>query len=151
MTYKLRKNGSRDISTENNEDSQTDPSFAKECDVNNIIKKFKDTGHITHLAKRQGVYADVSDVTDLLTATVQVQKAAEAFKTIPAALRRKLNEDPNELIEFLNNPENDEEAIYYGLKERNYPQNNDSTMKPDSTSPVPTPNASKDSPHDAGN
>nr|QJB20813.1 MAG: internal scaffolding protein [Microvirus sp.] len=134
MTYNLRKNGTRIIGIQNEEDSLTDPSFASECNVNNIVKKFKNTGQITHLAKREGVYADVSTVTDLLTATIQVQKASEAFKTIPAELRRKLNEDPAQLIEFLNDPENDEEAIYYGLKERNYPQNDDKTTKKDSTS-----------------
>lgn len=148
MTYKLRKNGSRIIGIQNEEDSMTDPSFAPECDVNNIVKKYKNTGQITHLAKREGVYADVSTITDLLTATIQVQKASEAFKTIPAELRRKLNEDPAELIEFLNDPKNDEEAIYYGLKERNYSQNDDKTTKQNSTSPDPktVPDASKSDP-----
>lgn len=149
--YKLRKNGSRIIGTENNEDSQTDPSFAEQCNVNNIIKKYKETGQITHMARSQGVYADVSTVTDLLTATTQVEKAAEAFKTIPAELRRKLNEDPAALIEFLNDPNNDEEAIYYGLKERNYSQNDDQTTKKNSTSTSSDPKpSSKEPPHDAG-
>ena len=151
MTYNLRKNGTRIIGIQNEEDSRTDPSFADECNVNNIVKKFKNTGQITHLAKREGVYADVSTVTDLLTATIQVQKASEAFKTIPAELRRKLNEDPAQLIEFLNDPQNDEEAIYYGLKERNYPQYDDKTTKKDSTSTdsKTVPDASKSDPsHD---
>lgn len=149
--YKLRKNGSRIIGTENNEDSQTDPSFAEQCNVNNIIKKYKETGQITHMARSQGVYADVSTVTDLLTATTQVEKAAEAFKTIPAELRRKLNEDPAALIDFLNDPNNDEEAIYYGLKERNYSQNDDQTTKKNSTSTSSDPKtSSKEPPQDAG-
>ena len=40
----------------------TDQQFKDDCDVNFIVDKFTKTGHLTHLAKFQGMYADVSFV-----------------------------------------------------------------------------------------
>ena len=70
---------------------------------------------------------------------------------IPIEKHVTYKKDPAQLIEFLNDPENDEEAIYYGLKERNYPQYDDKTTKKDSTSTdsKTVPDASKSDPsHD---
>ena len=52
-----RKNGSIRVYTVNNEPSMTDQQFKDDCDVNFIVNKFTKTGHLTHLAKFQGMYA----------------------------------------------------------------------------------------------
>ncbi len=115
------------------ENSETDQSFKDECNVNIIIAKFRKTGQITHLAKSQGTYADVSEIPDLLGAYEQVRLAEQAFATVPAELRKKLDNDPQKFIEFLNDPKNNEEAVKYGLKDK-IPQNDDKTTKKESTS-----------------
>lgn len=107
----------RRVYTLNEEPSLTDQSQAKEADINEIIRKFERTGQITHLAKNRGLYADLTLLTDLQTAMEQVKFAEEAFMTIPADIRAKFQNDPNQLISFLANPANDEEAIKLGLKE----------------------------------
>lgn len=96
--------------------SMTDQSQAKECDVNNIMKKYLKTGQITHLSSKQAIYADISQIPDLLEATIKVKEASEAFRALPASLREKLNNDPSQLPSYLSDPKNDEEAISYGLK-----------------------------------
>lgn len=110
--------------------SKTDQSFRKEVDVNSIMAKYAKTGAITHLARNEGYYADVSAIPDLQGAFDQVALAAAAFKTLPAQLREDLRNDPTQLPGFLLNPANRDKAIEYGLIEK--PQ-----ITPDVPSGVP--------------
>lgn len=98
--------------------SMTDQSFKKECDINNIVAKFKKTRDPSLLKQRQGVYADVSEYGDLSDAYMKVQNAEEAFATVPAALRAKLDNDPVKFIQYMNDPNNIEEAVQYGIMSR---------------------------------
>lgn len=109
--FKIRRKGG----TINKLPSKTDQSFQKECDVNNIIAKYKKTGQLTHLNKRQGVYADISDLPDLMGAHQIVQTAHDTFMQLPAEFRRELNNDPNRMIEYLQDPKNTPKAIELGL------------------------------------
>lgn len=96
-------------------DDRTDQSFKEECDVNNIVSKFSKTGAITHISRIQGVYADLTEVTDLLAMKETVQMAQNAFDALPSSLRNKLNNDPSQFIEYLNDPKNSEELISLGI------------------------------------
>lgn len=132
----IRPDGSRRVYTEITGVSKTDQSQKEACDVNNIMSRYKKTGQITHLAKKQGVYADLTQISDLQSAIQQVQQAKTAFMTLPAELRAQLNNDPAKLVEFLQNPKNDELAIKYGLKDappptiRETPKTQPKTTKP---------------------
>lgn len=114
----IRKNGSKRVSTINVEKSKTDPSFAEQADVNFIMSRYRKTGQITHLARRQGVFADVSNIPDLLGAYQAVAAAQDAFKILPAKLREKLGNDPARLPGYLKDPNNFDEAVSYGLIEK---------------------------------
>lgn len=115
--YKYRReNGSIRVFSVNNDPSKTDQSFAEQCDINNIIKRYQQTGQVTHLAKNQGIYSDVSEIPDLQGAFQAVQDASFAFSTLPASIRDRFKNNPIEFVEFLQNPENDAEAISLGLK-----------------------------------
>lgn len=96
--------------------SKTDASQANECDPNYIMKKFRKTGTITHLAKGIGSYQDVSNIPDLHLAMTQVSQAQQAFDALPSELRRRFGNSPVEMIHFLQDPNNDQEAIKLGLK-----------------------------------
>ncbi|AZL82952.1 internal scaffolding protein [Apis mellifera associated microvirus 25] len=111
-----RPNGTKRIQTINEEPSKTEQSFQKECDVNEIIRKYMKTGQITHMARNQGSYADVSEIPDLHSAMIQVSQAQQAFDSLPAELRKRFGNSPVAMVEFLQNPKNDEEAIELGLK-----------------------------------
>lgn len=113
-----RPTGARKVATVNTLPSLADQSQKNACDVNRIIARYKKTGQITHTSKKQALYADLSEVTDLIGALEQVSKAADAFDALPAQLRKKLNNDPVNLLEYLADPNNDEEAIRYGIKTR---------------------------------
>lgn len=143
----LRPNGSKRIQTVNTEPSKTQQQFAKECDVNEIIRKYIKTGQISHLAKNQGVYADVSEIPDLHSAMMQVSQAQQAFDSLPAELRKRFGNSPVAMVEFLSNPMNDDEAIELGLKTKK--PGLDVTIQPEPTPKEavvpPTPKSSKSS------
>lgn len=111
-----RPNGTIRVATQFPDETKTDQSFKDECDVNNIIAKFKKTGQLTHLAKRPGVYADISEITDLLDMTNKVKEAQDAFDALPSQLRKKLDNDPAKFIDYVNDPKNNEELVSFGIK-----------------------------------
>lgn len=142
----LRPNGTKLVHTVNEQPPETDQSFGKECDINHIVKKFIKTGQITHLARRQGFYGDQSQIPDFQTAMDTVTKAQQAFDELPAHIRKRFANSPHELMQFLQDPKNQDEAISLGLMEmvetpQQAPQSttNQTTTKPAPASGEPTP------------
>lgn len=131
----IENNGRVRVRTLNTEPSRTQEQFAEECDVNHIISRYKKTGEITHRARKAGVYADISEISDYHTMVNRVADAQKAFYTLSAEVRRRFNDDPGALIEFLQDSNNREEAIKLGLIDRpdlgtqlNDDLNNDKTV-----------------------
>lgn len=112
----MRENGSKRVYTENKLPSKTDQSWRDDTDVNQILAKFHKTGQITHLAKIKGSYGDVSDVPDLDLAMQQIKDAEDAFMDLSAVVRKRFANSPSNMIEFLQDPKNNKEAIELGLK-----------------------------------
>lgn len=97
-------------------DSLTQQQFKEECDVNNILAKYKKTGMLNHLNKHQANYGDFSDLNDYQTNLDKVMHAQNTFNELPSNIRSKFENDPGKLIDFLSKEENNEEAIKLGLK-----------------------------------
>lgn len=97
------------------EPAKTQQSQKAQCDVNLIVAQFMKTGQITHLNQRTPNYGDFSSGTTYQEALDQVSLAQDAFDELPAAIRNRMNNDPAELLDFLANPENTEEAQEMGL------------------------------------
>lgn len=119
-----RPNGTKQVLTINNQPSRTQQHFKDECDVNNIVAKFRATGSVTHLRNSQsGVYADLTQLPiDLMEARQVVIQAEAAFEQIPAQIRQRFGHDPKNFIDFLADPANDDEAVKLGLKTRPKPE-----------------------------
>lgn len=112
-----RPNGTKRVVTVPEGLTRTQQQFKDQCDVNNIIAKFKKTGSITHVRNAQtGVYADLTNLPDLQEAHQIVNSANAAFEAIPASIRQRFGHDPQQFINFLADPSNDDEAIKLGLK-----------------------------------
>jgi len=94
--------------------SRTQQHFKDETDINNILRQFNITGQLPTKAMSPR-YGDFTGIGDYHGALNQVIAAEGEFMTLPAQMRAKFNNDPQELIEFLNNPENKEEAMKMGL------------------------------------
>jgi phage internal scaffolding protein len=92
----------------------TQQHFRDECDINNILRQFNVTGLLPEntLSPR---YGDFTGISDYQTALNQVIAAEDEFMRLPAELRARFDNDPGNLIEFLENSENKDEAIKLGL------------------------------------
>lgn len=99
------------------EPTMAQQSFKDECDVNNIIARYTQTGvipdYLTQAA--EGVYGDFSEVGDYTDMQNQIIKAKESFAALPSDVRRRFNEDPAQLIAFVRNKDNYDEAVKLGL------------------------------------
>lgn len=97
---------------------RTQQHFKRECDINNILKRMRKNGGIvppSMLNMRQAFYSDVSNLGDFTTMQRQVIDAKTAFMTMSAQVRKRFNHDPAELIAFVQDNNNRDEAIELGL------------------------------------
>lgn len=118
---KERENGTKRVFTVNDQPSKTDQQWKEDCDTNIILERFMKTGQLTHVARTPGIFADVSGVKDLLPSMIMLQDARREFDKYPAEIRKKFENKPEKLIEWLQNPENKEEAIELGFLEATGP------------------------------
>lgn len=136
----VRPTGSLRIQTMNSEPSMTQQQFADDCDVNNILRKHgHDPVAFQALTRPGGVYADFSNITDYQAMLDTVMNAQDAFASLPAHLRSRFGNDPNQLLSFIQNPSNYDEGVSLGLLNSKTPNpaastNNDSNddLKPPS-------------------
>lgn len=95
--------------------SRTKQSFAAECDINNIMKRFHQTGLVSHVNQFQGSYEDVSRGLDYRESLDVLERGKQAFASLPSKLRAKFHNDPGEFLEFVSNPANRDAMGELGL------------------------------------
>ena len=92
----------------------TEQSHKKECDVNEIIKKYDRTGLINHVAKFEAKFGDLRGV-DFKNAMDLVTRSQAMFDGLPSEIRSRFNNSPQFLLQFMEDPKNRPEAIELGL------------------------------------
>ena len=97
-------------------ESMTQQQFKAECDVNNILAKYKRTGMLSHIQKHQGNFGDFSSIEDYQSSLGKLMQAQQSFESLPSELRAKFENDPAQLISFLSDEKNNAEAVKLGLK-----------------------------------
>lgn len=96
--------------------SMTQQSQAEFSDINNIMAKYQQTGlYVGFSNDKTPQYGDFSLDIDYRTALEAVMLAEEQFESLPAAIRRRFNDDPAEFYEFCMNEKNRDEMIELGL------------------------------------
>jgi len=112
-----RANGSTKIVTVNEEPSLTQQQFKDQTDVNNIMKKYKDTNSIPYSPHRygRGISADNTMLPTYQESLDLIIKADESFASLSAATRKRFHNNPTEMINFLQDPNNKDEATKLGL------------------------------------
>lgn len=93
---------------------RTIQSHRDAADINILVKRFGVTGNFPK-PNIEPIYGDFTHADDLHSALQRVHRAQEAFMTLPAKTRGRFNNDPVELLDFLDRPENWEEARSLGL------------------------------------
>lgn len=102
----------------------TEQSHKDQCNINKIIRKYDNTGIISHVSKIEGKYGDMTGL-ELKSAMDMVIDAKNMFDKLPSEIRKRFRNSPEELIEFMEHPENREEAIELGLIDKNWTEETD--------------------------
>jgi len=113
---------------------RTKQAFKGECDINNIVARYRVTGELP--STRRGYFADVTRVPEYREALEVVSNAQAAFDSLPAKVRNEFMNDPAVMLAFLEKPENMERAIELGLVDG---KPNDATSKGGQVEPPPPP------------
>lgn len=90
-------------------------SFMDECDINNIMKKYAQTGELPGLIKAQPQYGDFSDMETYQESLNKVILAQEQFAALPARVRERFQNDPAKFLQFATDPKNGKEMVSLGL------------------------------------
>ena len=98
------------------EPSLTQQHFKDETDIINILRQFIITGLLPE-APLSPRYGDFTGIVDYHSALNQVIAAEDEFMSLPADLRARFQNDPAQLIAFINDENNRSEAEKLGLLE----------------------------------
>lgn len=96
------------------DESMTQQQFKEESDINEILRRFGITGELPE-NPRLPQSGDFTGITDFKTAMDAIAAAQSGFMELPADLRARFKNDPQQLLEFLENDKNKDEAIELGL------------------------------------
>lgn len=113
--------------------SLTQQQFLEESDINTLVERFHLTGEMPQL-QQLPAYTDYEGIFDFQTAMNTIRAAEETFMTLPAKLRARFHNEPQEFLEFCSDPENKDEARKLGLLKPEEP-----TPAPPAIEPTPTP------------
>lgn len=95
-------------------ESRTKTEFTDECNVNKIMATVKETGVFPEI-KKNGIFGDFTNLPNYEEATETIREADIQFGNLGANVRGRFLNDPQNLIDFLKDPENKTEAIHLGL------------------------------------
>jgi len=115
--------------------SMTQQQFKSQCDINQIIKKYEKTGMISHINPNAGNYGDFSQIKNFSENLNMVISAQNSFDALPSEVRKRFGNNPTNLIDFVQNDSNYDEAIKLGLVKPKPtitpPPSNPSSLTPD--------------------
>jgi phage internal scaffolding protein len=111
-------------------ESLTLQSEADSANITLIMEKYSKTGVMNVPVRENLQYADLSNLPDLHQAQNEIAKARELFETLPAKQRLRFQNNPAEMLNFLGDENNYDEAFKLGLV---------TERKKEETIPIPAP------------
>ena len=106
------------VGLEFTEPSMTEQHFKDECDINNIVATYQQTG-VLPSGDRQPLFGDFADFPqDLMSAQHYFDEAQDRFMQLDANIRKEFGNNPAMLLDFIRDEKNRDRAIELGLIER---------------------------------
>lgn len=109
-------NERRKITSDFPNPGKTQQHFKDECDVNNIVKRFAQSGVVDHLASGSPRYGYCSSQS-FTEAQFLVAEVRSNFERLPSATRAHFNNDAAEYIAAHDDEERRDELVTLGLAE----------------------------------
>lgn len=102
---------------ENTDASATQQQFKRECDINSIMDKYYRTGCLSdpNQTMRPMTYGDFSDLGNYMDNMNKIVEAREMFEALPARVRERFANNPANMLDFVMDESNRDEAIKLGL------------------------------------
>mgnify|MGYP000615719347 CR=1 FL=1 len=112
--------------------SMTRQSEKESTDINNIVARFERGEVVSHFNKHGGSYGEVSGL-DFHSAMNTIVKAQNMFDDLPASVRTRFGNDPQQFLDFVQDAKNIPEMQKMGLA-KGTPEN---PANPPLTNPEP--------------
>lgn len=109
------------VPSDNFDSSLTQQHFKDECDINHIMRRYRETGFLVDPLKRQTVkpqFGDFSTAFDFHAAQNVIASANEAFAALPSEVRKRFANDPGQFLAFMEDERNMDEAVKLGLVDK---------------------------------
>lgn len=97
----------------------TEQAHKRQCDINTIIRNHDQNGLITHVSKIEAKYGDLTGL-DFKRSMDMITNANQMFMELPSSIRKRFRNSVGELIKFMDDPKNRDEAIALGLIDRKW-------------------------------
>lgn len=101
------------------EPTLTKQSEKEACDINNIMARYQQTGVLPDMIRQDPQYGDFSDIGSFMEAQNIVAHANAQFAALDAHVRARFNNNPAEMLKFVeqaaNDPEKGSELVKLGL------------------------------------
>lgn len=105
----LRRPSSIDLGGE----TQVEQCHKNEANINNIVGKYNKTGLLPQAGG--AFYGDVTNVESYSDCVDCLRRSEEYFESLPAIVRKRFRNSPEELCDFLLDAKNRDEAVKLGL------------------------------------
>lgn len=95
----------------------TKQAHKAECDINNIVRQYQRTGIVQHIRAdaRAGAFLQLPELVDYQEAMNTMIAAQDAFARLPAKVRLRFNNDPEQFVAAFGEPAMDAELRSLGL------------------------------------
>ncbi len=93
MAEKLNRRGRPRVQTKNFGPSLTVQSDAKQADIKEILKKYREVGIVEHLNITEANYRDVTELTDFSDVMRTANEAKQEFMKLPSKVREIFHHD----------------------------------------------------------
>ena len=120
--------------------TRTKSEFADEANINNIVKRCIN-GAAMPTGSRTPLFGDFSDVADFTSAQTLIAEANAEFEQLPSDVREKFGNNVSDLMDFLDDENNIDEAIALGLAPK--PESEPKTLDENTQKAAPEPTLSE--------
>lgn len=132
------KSYSRLADIEFTQKSMTQQHFRDEADINTIMSRYERTGMLVdpmQMRQVKPLFDDFSNIPDYQEAQNAIIEAEMLFDNLPSSIRKRFGNDPSQLLDFMSDPDNYDEAVKLGIVAKN-PEESSEPQPPAPSVPV---------------